>query len=52
MFVGLQELLYVADAVLYFVSIVDMQVTSLTAAAFIDLNDGAEEFLHAGTVLK
>ena len=52
MFVGLQELLYVSDAILYLVSIVDMQVTSLTAAAFIDLNDGAEEFLHAGTVLK
>ena len=51
-FVGLQETLYLPDAVLNLVAVVDVQVAGLAALALVHLDDSAEEFLHAGAVLE
>ena len=52
MLVGLQVFLDMTDAVLDLVAVVDVQVAEVLAGTLIHLDDGAEEFLHARTVLK
>ena len=52
MFVGLQELLYLADAVLNLVTIVDMDVARGTLRVLIHLDDGLEQLLHAHARLE
>ena len=46
------DALQLSDAVLDFVSVVDVDVAGLARSAFIDLNDGAEQFLNARTVFE
>ncbi len=50
--VGLQVFLDMADAAFYLVAVVDMQVAELLVGTLVHLDDGAEQFLHARTVLK
>ena len=50
--VGLQVALYVADAVLYLVSVVDVQVAGGLVGVFVDLYDGLEQVFHAFAALE
>ena len=50
--VGLQVFLYVTDALLNLVTVVDVQVSRLAAGALIHLDDGFEEFFHTHAALE
>ena len=52
MLIGLQVFLNVADAILYLMTVVDMQVSGELAGSLIYLDDGSEEVFYACTVLK
>ena len=52
MLVGLQVFLDVGDAILNLVSVVDVQVARGLVRAFVHLDDGLEQLLHAGTALE